>query len=238
MITNDPASAPVLTVAVPCYNEEANLPTAVPRLVSILEAIADPVELLFVNDGSADRTADVIRQLQSRYPVRLVDCARNQGWGGAVLEGFEAARGRYYCFVPADEQVSYETIPVIYQRIREEPERTVVKIRRVTRTNEFERKVFSVFYNALLNVVFGFHSPDHNGTPKVLRREDFERVRPTFKNNFFDAELLINAGRLKYRVVEIDAPSTRRTGGASHVKVVKESLRMFRDMSRFRRQPR
>lgn len=229
---------PELTVAVPCYNEEENLPTAIPRLVSILGTIGVPVELLFVNDGSADRTADVVRRFEATHPVRLVDCPRNQGWGGAVMAGFDAARGRYYCFVPADEQVSYETIPVLYRRAVTEPARTIVKIRRVTRTNELSRKLFSLGYNAVLNLRFGFHSHDHNGTPKILRREDFGAVRPTFTNNFFDAELLIRAGRAGYRIVEIDAPSIRRTGGSSHVKVVKESMRMFGDIARFRKAAR
>lgn len=226
---------PELTVAVPCYNEEENLPTAIPRLVSIVSGIGVPVELLFVNDGSRDRTADVIREHESRYPIRLVDCPQNQGWGGAVMAGFDAARGRYYCFVPADEQVSYDTIPMLYRRAVQEPPRTIVKIRRVTRTNELSRKLFSLGYNAVLNMRFGFHSHDHNGTPKVIRREDFAAIRPAFKNNFFDAELLIRAGRQDYRIVEIDAPSVRRTGGSSHVKVVKESMRMFGDISRFRK---
>ncbi len=227
--------APELTVAVPCYNEEANLATAIPRLASILATIGVPVELLFVNDGSADRTAEVIRQHESQYPIRLVDCPRNQGWGGAVMAGWEAAQGRYYCFVPADEQVSYDLIPVLYRRILQEPERTIVKARRITRTNELARKLFSIGYNAVLNLSFGFHSRDHNGTPKILLRTDFPAVRPAFKNNFFDAELLIKAGRLHYRIVEIDAPSTRRTGGSSHVKVVQESWRMLGDISNFRR---
>ncbi len=234
-MTTDHDPTPELTVAVPCYNEEENLPAAVPRLVSILQTLGCPVELLFVNDGSADRTADVVRELATRYPIRLVDCPRNQGWGGAVMAGFDQARGRYYCFVPADEQVSYDTIPVLYRRILQEPERTIVKIRRVTRTNEPSRKFFSVGYNLLLNAIFGFHSRDHNGTPKILRRADFPQVRPSFRNNFFDAELLIKAGRLGYRIVELEAPSVRRTGGASHVKVVKESWRMLGDISRFRR---
>jgi len=227
-----------LSVAIPCYNEEENLPAAVPRLVSILREAQIDFELIFIDDGSGDRTAEILQGfIDDGQPVRLVRHPVNQGWGGAVRSGYEASSGRYFAFMVADEQVSFDTIPVVYEMIRDQPLGVLAKVRRVTRSNEPLRKVYSFIYNRLMNRLFRTVTTDHNGTPKILRHEDFARLRPTHLGNFFDVELVTRAMTKGFRIIELDVPSVVRSRGTSHIsstQLVKEPLRLLREALQFR----
>ena len=113
-------AAPELSVVVPVFNEEANIPLLVARLTPVLERCAASYEILFINDGSRDLTFDVIRELGSRNPhVRGVSFSRNFGKEVAIAAGIDHARGRGVILIDADLQHPPEIIEAFAAKWRE-----------------------------------------------------------------------------------------------------------------------
>src|SRR5437868_9253985 len=95
-----------LSVVVPVYNEEAGLPAFFARLYPALDALAVPYEVVFVNDGSRDRSAAMLREQFQKRPVvtRVVLFNGNFGQHMAIMAGFEYVRGRRVVTLDADLQ--------------------------------------------------------------------------------------------------------------------------------------
>lgn len=109
---------PDLTVAVFAYNEEANVRVAVSEILEELQRLPATWELVFIDDGSADRTGAIAEEIAAAEPrVRVVRHGENRGLGGAYRSGFEHARGRLLTFFPADGQFPPSIIGDFFRRI-------------------------------------------------------------------------------------------------------------------------
>jgi len=111
----------LLSIVVPCYNEEAVLAELQSRLASVLEQIGDlDGEIVYVDDGSSDQTPQLLRQLQASEPrVRVVSLSRNFGHQIAVTAGLEHAGGDAVVIIDADLQDPPEVIPEMITRWRD-----------------------------------------------------------------------------------------------------------------------
>lgn len=109
-----------LSVVIPAYNEEANLPEIHRRIIAAVENCVDSVELIFVDDGSADRTAELGAELHDRDPrVGLIQLSRNFGHQIALMAGLDSARGNAVVAMDADLQHPPELLPELIARWRE-----------------------------------------------------------------------------------------------------------------------
>jgi undecaprenyl-phosphate 4-deoxy-4-formamido-L-arabinose transferase len=113
-------SAPVhLSVVIPVFNEEPNLPTLFARLYPVLDAVGRPYEILFTNDGSADRSFELLRAQHARRPdvTRVIDFNTNYGQHMAIMAAFERVRGEVIVTLDADLQDPPEEIPKLLAKI-------------------------------------------------------------------------------------------------------------------------
>ncbi|MBX0328715.1 glycosyltransferase family 2 protein [Oscillochloris sp. ZM17-4] len=108
-----PQAAPVeLSVVIPAYNEEENLPTLYGRLLASLDPLGISYELIFVNDGSRDHTLPMLQQLSADDPrVLTIDLARNFGHQVAISAGLDHTRGRAVIIMDGDLQDPPEVLP-------------------------------------------------------------------------------------------------------------------------------
>jgi len=112
-------SVPVLSVVVPVYNERDNLGPLLDRLRPVLASLGQPYEIVFVDDGSSDGTADLVQQLSVAEPcLRLVRLSRNFGHQAALFAGLEHARGAAVVTMDGDLQHPPELIPQVVERWR------------------------------------------------------------------------------------------------------------------------
>lgn len=110
-----------ISVVIPLYNEEESLPELHDWIVRVMAANQFSYEILFVNDGSKDRSWEVIKQLHSRNThVRGIKFQRNYGKSAALFAGFEAAKGEVVITMDADLQDSPDEIPELYNMIMKE----------------------------------------------------------------------------------------------------------------------
>ncbi|HEX3728610.1 MAG TPA: glycosyltransferase [Opitutaceae bacterium] len=107
------SAAPKVSVVIPVYNEEANLPLLFQRLYPVLDGLGRPYEILFTNDGSADRSLELLRAQHARRPdvTRVIDFNANYGQHMAVMAAFERVRGEVVVTLDADLQNPPEEIP-------------------------------------------------------------------------------------------------------------------------------
>jgi len=108
-----------LSVVIPVYNEEANLPSLFSRLYPVLDGVGRPYEILFTNDGSKDRSFDLLRAQHAGRPdvTRVVDFNANYGQHMAIMAAFERVRGEVIVTLDADLQNPPEEIPKLLEKI-------------------------------------------------------------------------------------------------------------------------
>ena len=108
-----------LSVVLPAYNEEANVGLAVERATAVARRLAQDYEVIVVDDGSVDATADVVRRASEKDSrVRLIPHGRNRGYGEALRTGFLAARMDLVFFTDADNQFDLDELEAGAERPR------------------------------------------------------------------------------------------------------------------------
>jgi hypothetical protein len=214
------AAAADFSLVVPCYNEEACLPNTMPPLAEAFARAGIRLELVLVDNGSTDRTSDVIDRLASEgLPITKGVVPVNQGLGLGVLTGFGLCRGRFIGYTCADGQVAPQDVVTVFEAARRSPVPTLAKARRLFRPDSWVRRVVSIGYNTLMQLLFwGMPSLDVNGNPKVLPADILRRMDLQSHDWFIDAEIMLKARHLFLHVIEINVPGKLRAGGRSHVR--------------------
>lgn len=133
-------NSPEVSVIVPIYNEEAGLPTLFARIYAALDAYGASYELIFINDGSRDRSAALLREQFARRPevTRVILLAANAGQHMAIMAGFEHCRGEIIVTIDADLQNPPEEIGRLVDKMREGYD-VVGSIRRQRQDSAFRR---------------------------------------------------------------------------------------------------
>ena len=127
-MTTARTAAPDVSIVVPIYNEVENLPDLVERIAQAMAGQALSFELLAVDDGSKDGSADRLRELAATRPwLRPVFLARNYGQSSALQAGFDRVRGRYVVTLDADLQNEPGDIPLLLQRLESDPRVDMVR---------------------------------------------------------------------------------------------------------------
>lgn len=211
---------PDLSLVIPCYNEEEIVGTTIAELLTAFGAAGHRLEIVAVDNGSTDRTGDILRQIAGASDQ--VTCHRievNRGYGNGLLAGLAVATAPWVGITCADGQVSAPDTVKLYEIAARSGGRKLVKVRRRFRMDGFTRKVTSITYNLLTAALFGgLGSIDINGNPKILPRDYLERMNLRSKDWFLDAEIMIKAKRLALPVIEMNIMAQMREGGKSNVR--------------------
>ena len=163
---------PLLSLIVPCYNEQETLRPFMKTLYEVLDALPDvQPEVILVNDGSADETLPLMRELAVEYRgARYISFSRNFGKESAMLAGFQAARGDYVAVMDADLQDPPALLPEMLRAVREEGF-DCAGTRRVSRKGEpVIRSFFARAFYQLINVVSHTQLVDGARDYKLLSR--------------------------------------------------------------------
>lgn len=227
----DIAMSPFVSVLMPAYNEEENLVWVLPLLLNHLARLERPFEIVVVDDGSRDRTAEVVRELANRHPeVRLVQHERNRGPGSGILTGLRAARGEYAIFVPADLAIEPEDL---VRMIESGPGwDVVVGVRSDRRDYTMGRKLVSHVNVFLIRLLFRLRLRQFNYL-HLYRRAIFDRIWPETNGVFLTAEVLVKARDAGMSIREFDARYVPRRCGQASCGSTRVILRTVRDLFRF-----
>jgi len=170
------AARPAVSVVIPVYNEEANLEPLYERLKPALEDLGRPYEVIFVDDGSRDRSLEILCRLQEKHDaVRVIQFNRNYGQHAAVFGGLDHARGDVIVTLDADLQNPPEEIPRLLDKIAEGHD--VVGGWRQSRQDHVIRRLLSRAVNKVTSNIVGVEMRDYGCMLRAYRREVVEVLR-------------------------------------------------------------
>ncbi|MCW5979513.1 MAG: glycosyltransferase family 2 protein [Bryobacteraceae bacterium] len=218
--SNDRSRQPDLSLVLPCYNEEALVRETATKLAEAFQARKIDVELVLVDNGSADATGSIIDDLVAEgLPVTKAIVDVNEGYGNGVLRGLERCQGRWVGFMCVDDQVAPGDVVRLYEIAAKAKTLKLFKVRRRFRLDGRFRRVVSFAYNVLTTALFGnLGSMDLNANPKILPLEYMHAMSLSSKDWFLDAEVMIKARRMGLPVYEMNVFALMRAEGVSHVR--------------------
>jgi hypothetical protein len=218
----------VLSVVIPAYNEEDGIVAIVERVLSVRPALAEAgisdLELIVVDDGSADRTAE----MAERQGVRVVRHPVNKGYGAALKTGFNAARGDLLAFLDADGTYPPECFPDLCREALAGAD-LVVGSRRSGAASEMPlvRRVGNLLWSNLVTLLGNHRVIDPASGMRVFRREALERLYPLPDGLNFTPVMSTRAVHEHVRLVEVPIPYKERVG-RSKLSVVHDGMRFLR----------
>jgi glycosyltransferase involved in cell wall biosynthesis len=216
-----------LSVVIPVYNEEDNLPRLWPELRGVLEQMAVSFEVIFVDDGSRDRSAEIIRAMrEADGRVRLVRLKANAGETAATDAGFKAARGQRVVTMDADLQNDPHDIPALVQRLEQWDAVTGWRIAR-GEGDSIVRRISSRVANGMRNWLSDESIHDSGCTFRAFRRECLRELVLYRGFHRFIPTLLRMRG---YRVIEVPVRNRPRRFGESKYGVLNRMFVAFVDL--------
>ncbi|HYX26256.1 MAG TPA: glycosyltransferase [Thermoanaerobaculia bacterium] len=202
---------PYLSVVVPVFNEQENLPELLDRLTATLVPLDRPYEIVLVNDGSKDRSLALLQEASARDPhLVVVDFNRNYGQHAAVFAGFEACRGEIVVTLDADLQNPPEEIPKLVAKMEEGFD--VVGSIRVHRQDTLLRRVASKIVNRMTALATGVQLTDYGCMLRAYRRPVVKVLAGSREISTF---IPVLADLFAGRVTEVPVAHDERHHGAS-----------------------
>lgn len=218
-----------LSVFMPAYNEEDSITATVEGVVKVLKTLDLNWELLVVNDGSKDKTAEVIKALEKKYPgVRLVDYEKNKGYGHALKVGFKEAKYPWVAFVDSDGQFDFSEIKKLLGKT---DEADVILGYRLNRADPFQRRIFTWGWKMLAMVLLGLNVKDYSCGFKLIKKQVIDDISPIeSEEKVTQIEMLIKAKKAGYKFAEVGVHHYPRTAGVPTGANLSVVLRSFNDM--------
>ena len=215
---SEQAPAPYLSVVIPVYNEAENLAELGDRLIATLTADGRPFEIIFVDDGSTDRSWEILSELYQRHPgqIRVLQFIRNFGQHQAIFAGFQATRGEVIVTLDADLQNLPEDIPKLVAKLEEGYDS--VGGWRENRLDSWLRRLPSYFMNLTMSRVTGVRLKDYGCMLRAYRREVVDGINQCQESSSFIPAL---ANLFSRRVAEIPVGHAERERGKSKYNLFK-----------------
>ncbi|NNE09506.1 MAG: glycosyltransferase family 2 protein [Gemmatimonadetes bacterium] len=206
-----------LSIVYPAYNEEENVDMSYERAVEAVKlAGVEDYEILFVDDGSSDRTAELVNALEKKDPhVRLIKHPTNLGYAEALKSGFTAASKKYVFYSDADNQFDLKEIKNFLPAIEDYD---IVCGFRIYRFDPLSRLFLSWGYNLIARTIFRIRVRDIDCAFKLFRKDVFDKITIESKKFFVDTEILAKAKKYDLKVTEIGVRHYPRTAGSSTVR--------------------
>ncbi|MGD8317615.1 MAG: glycosyltransferase family 2 protein [Myxococcales bacterium] len=217
-----------LSVVVPCFNEEGNVGRVVTQAVEVGRRLCRELEIVVVNDGSTDDTAEVLRALRSEFPeLEVVTHAQNRGYGAAVRSGIDRAGMDYVFLTDGDGQFDLQELSGALDML---DQHDVIAGYRALRRDGWWRSLWGRFWTALVNRFLGLDVRDANCAFKLVPRSLLSSTELRSDGALISAELLLEARRSELRIGELAVRHYPRTAGRQTGASPRVVLTAFREL--------
>ncbi len=216
-----------LSIVIPAYNEEDGIQAVIARVLSIRPALAEvgveEMELIVVDDGSRDRTAELV---EATPGVRLLRHRHNGGYGAALKTGFAAARGELIGFLDADGTYPPEHFPALCRTALAEGADIVIGSRMAGAESKMPlvRRVGNFIFANLVSLVSAHRISDSASGMRVFKKAILERIYPLPDGLNLTPVMSTRALHEGLKMVEVPIPYSERAG-RSKLSVVRDGVR-------------
>lgn len=214
-----------ISVVVPVYNEEENLLILAPQLMEVLNGLGKPYEMVFVDDGSKDRSRMILKEMATQYPqIHILGFKKNCGETAADAAGLREARGKVVITIDADLQNDPKDIPRMLEYLKDYD---MVTGWRQKREDSWVKRITSKIANKIRNGLSGEVIQDSGCTFRAYKRECLENIK-LFKGMHRFMPTLVKMEGL--RVIEIPIAHHPRKFGVSKYTTWNRMWRAFIDL--------
>ncbi len=227
------------SIVIPAYNESVRIRPTLDALISHSQKENWDAEILVVNDGSTDDTAQIVREYAQRHPqILLVENPGNRGKGYSVRNGMLHARGDICLFTDADLSSPITEAQKLFDAIGQGADIAIgsrwLQVELQTERQPLYRQAFGRIFNLVLRVILGLRFADTQCGFKAFRRDAAQRIFPLQKIErwAFDPEILFLARCAGLRVEEV--PVLWAHSGGTRLHPFRDGLRMFLEVLRIR----
>lgn len=211
-----------LSVVFPVYNEEENVPLLLDEIAAALQGQPWSYEMVAVDDGSRDRSLEILRQSRAKYPnLRVLAFDKNCGQSAALDAAWRAARGTFVVSLDADLQNDPADIPPMMRKLEQSGADMIIGVR-VNRRDTWARKIQSRIGNGVRNWITGDRITDTGCSLKLVRRQAIERVALYSGMHRFLPTLVRIQG---YKVLEMPVNHRPRKFGVSKYGAMNRAFR-------------
>ena len=221
-----------LSVFFPAYNDAPSLPGLIARTFAVLEQNVPDFEVLVVNDGSQDSTAEVLQQLQKHHGSRLrvIHHDKNRGYGGALRTGFANSTRDFVFYTDGDGQYDPGELPLLLQRMSADV--GLVNGYKLERSDPRHRVWIGKTYNAFARFLFRVKISDIDCDYRLIRRSLLEEIKLKSTSGTICVELVRKLELTGCRVVEVGVHHYPRLHGRSQFFRIRSLLQTLMQLIR------
>jgi len=233
-------SIPSLSVFFPAYNEEKNISSTVKKAVSILKKIVKNYEILIIDDGSSDKTAEVSKSLAKSNPrIKLIQHKPNKGYGAALISGLYNSKYEWIVFSDADGQFDFSELPKLLEKQKSTRADLVIG-QYINRKVSFIRKINTFCWQILIHFLFGLKVKDIDCGFKLISKKVLDKI-PVLESQrgaFISTEFLVKAKLAGFKIVEQPVHHYPRVQGKPTGADFKVIINSFKDLFKLRNKVR
>jgi len=224
------SNRPSITVFFPAYNDAGTIASMVVLADRTLRKLTDDYEMIVVNDGSRDHTAQVLSELESIYPrLRLIHHTANRGYGSALRTGFANASKELIFYTDGDAQYDVRELEKLVRLMTDDID--VVNGYKISRSDPWHRIIIGTIYRWIVRLAFGIRISDVDCDFRLVRRASYNRVRLASTSGTICVEMIKSFQDAGLRFAEAPVYHYHRAYGKSQFFNFRRLLKTFRDLS-------
>ncbi|MGA9769422.1 MAG: glycosyltransferase family 2 protein [Blastocatellia bacterium] len=225
------SKAPSISVFFPAYNDAGTIASLVVLADRSLRKVTSDYEIIVVNDGSADHTAQVLSELESVYPrLRVVHHPTNMGYGSALRTGFASATKDLIFYTDGDAQYDVRELELLVPLMGKDVD--VVNGYKISRSDPMHRILIGRIYCWLIKLAFRIKIKDVDCDFRLVRRVSYNRVRLYSTSGTICVEMVKSFQDAGLRFAECPVHHYHRAYGKSQFFNFKRLFKTFKDLSR------
>jgi glycosyltransferase involved in cell wall biosynthesis len=203
-----------LSIFFPAYNDSGTIASLVISALRTARTLTPDHEVIVVNDGSADNTAEILDELARTYPqVRVVHHEKNRGYGGALRTGFASATRELVFYTDGDGQYDPAEMEVLWRRFDSSVD--LVNGYKISRSDPLHRIIIGRIYHHTVKILFGLKVRDVDCDFRLMRRSIFDTVHLEKNSGVICLEIMKKITDGGFRIVEVPVHHYHRAHGKS-----------------------
>ncbi|HEX2915584.1 MAG TPA: glycosyltransferase family 2 protein [Chloroflexia bacterium] len=206
---------PSISVFFPAYNDGGTIASMVLAALNTCRKLTDDYEVIVINDGSKDYTAEVLNELARVYPdhVRVIHHEKNRGYGGALRSGFAAATKDLVFYTDGDAQYDPHELGILLEKMA--PGVDIVNGYKIERHDPLHRIIIGRIYHWTVKIGFGLIVRDTDCDFRLIRRDCFDNITLTSNSGTICLELVKKLQDSGYKFAEVPVHHFHRAYGKS-----------------------